>query len=83
MVQVLAWDLGESVSAELMEPTRRLAMQLQSVPESLRRPTICLPRDDIWQYSRIADLIVLEPPGPQSSLPLARLRALVPACVRG
>ena len=71
MVQVLAWDLGDSVSAELMEPTRRLATRLQSVPESLRRPTICLPRDDIWQYSRIADLIVLDPPGPQSSLPLA------------
>ena len=58
-----------------MEPTRRLATRLQSVPESLRRPTICLPRNDIWQYSRIADLVVLDPPGPQSSLPLEDLGA--------
>ena len=34
---------------------------------------MCLPRDDIWQYSRIADLLVLEPPGPNSSLPLEDL----------
>jgi hypothetical protein len=70
LVQILAWDLGESVSSDLIEPMRRLAVQLRSVPEESRRPTVCLPRDDIWQYSRIADLLVLEPPGPNSSLPL-------------
>ncbi|MHB8862790.1 MAG: hypothetical protein ACYC6N_10315 [Pirellulaceae bacterium] len=71
VAQILAWDLGESISSELIEPTRRLATRLQSVPEPHRRPTICLPRDDIWQYSRIADLVVLDPPGPHGSLPLA------------
>jgi hypothetical protein len=70
VAQILAWDLGDSVSTELLEPTRRLATRLQSVPDSQRRPTICLPRDEIWQYSRIADLVVLDPPSPQSSLPL-------------
>ena len=77
LAQILAWDLGDSVSGELMEPTRRLAARLQSVPETPRRPTFCLPREDIWQYSRIADLLVLEPPGPNSSFPLARSRPLV------
>ena len=70
---VLAWDLGDSVTNELLEPTRRLATQLQAVPDTLRRPMLCLPRDGVWHFSRLVDLIVLEPPCPQSSLPLEQL----------
>jgi len=72
---ILAWDVGASVSAEMIESTRRLATQLRSVPAATRRPILCLPQEDIWQYSRIADLLVLEPPGPHGSLPLADLGA--------
>jgi hypothetical protein len=69
----LAWDLGDSVTTELLEPTRRLATQLQAVPDSRRRPMLCLPREGVWHFSRLVDLIVLEPPCPQSSLPLEQL----------
>jgi len=48
-------------------------VQLRSVPENVRRPLVCLPREDTWQYSRIADLLVLEPPGPNGSFPLDSL----------
>lgn len=70
---ILAWDLGDSVTNELLEPTRRLATQLQAVPETQRRPMLCLPREGVWHFSRLVDLIVLEPPCPQSSLPLEQL----------
>ncbi len=68
--RILAWDLGSQLGAEQVESTRRLAQQLQSVPKEDRGIMICLPREETWQYSRIADLLVLEPPGPNSSLPL-------------
>ncbi len=73
LTHMLAWDLGELASPEAAEPARRLAVQLRSVPEESRRPIMCLPRDDIWQASRIADLLALEPPGPNGSFPLADL----------
>ena len=70
---VLAWDLGDSVTHELLEPTRRLTTNLQAVPESQRRPMLCLPRESVWHFSRLVDMVVLEPPCPQSSFPLERL----------
>jgi hypothetical protein len=68
--RVLAWDLGDHLRANHLESTRAVARQLRSVPEAARRPLICLPREELWQYSRIADLVLLEPPGPNGSLPL-------------
>jgi hypothetical protein len=73
LTQILAWDLGESLGPESLEPTRRLSGQLRSVPTEARLPLVCLPRDDTWQYSRIADLLVLEPPGPNGSWPLGNV----------
>lgn len=70
LAQILAWDLGESIGPELLESTRRLSVQLRSVPAETQLPLVCLPQGDIWQYSRIADLLVLEPPGPNGSWPL-------------
>ena len=70
--RILAWDMGRDLTIDLLEPTRRAALQLRSAPTAIRRPIICQPRDDIWQYSRIADLVVLEPPGPNSSLALGQ-----------
>ena len=75
--QILAWDLGSQLGADQVEPTRRRALQLRSVPESARRAIICLPREETWQYSRIADLVVFEPPGPNGSLPLGNYGAVV------
>ncbi len=70
LAQILAWDLGRHLTADQVEPTRRLAQKLRSVPDDLRRPTLCLPTEETSQYSRLADLTVLEPPGPNNSLPL-------------
>jgi len=68
---VVAWDLGESVGSEQVESVRRKAQHLRSMPAADRRALICLPREGIWDYSRVVDLAVLEPPGPNGSLPLA------------
>ncbi len=68
--QILAWDLGRQLTSEQVEPTRRRALELRSVADDERRPTLCLPAEDVWQYSRVTDLTVLEPPGPQQSLSL-------------
>ncbi|MCU0960247.1 MAG: hypothetical protein MUF48_09095 [Pirellulaceae bacterium] len=68
--RVAAWNVGESLGQELVESTRRLATELQSVPLEARRPVCCLPRDDLSQYSRIVDVVLCEPPGPPSSLPV-------------
>ncbi len=70
LAHILAWDLGRHLAADQVEPTRRLAQRLRSVADHLRRPTLCLPAAERWQYSRLTDLTVLEPPGPNSSLQL-------------
>lgn len=69
--RVLAWDLGSQLADEQLDATRRQARQLRSVPPEFRRAMICTPRRDAWAYSRIADMVVLKPPGPNNSLPLA------------
>lgn len=69
--RVLAWDLGRDLTADQVEMTRRLAQQLRSVPDEAKRAIICQSREETWQYSRFADMAVLEPPGPNSSLPLS------------
>ncbi|MFO7904441.1 MAG: hypothetical protein ACQESR_07435 [Planctomycetota bacterium] len=68
--QILAWDLGEDLAADQVDSTRRQAQQLRSVPDEDKRAIICMPREKTWQYSRLADLVVLEPPGPNNTLPL-------------
>lgn len=68
--RVAAWNLGEHLGREIVESTRRLARDLQSVPLEARRPVCCLPRDDLGAYSRIVDVLLCEPPGPPSSLAL-------------
>lgn len=70
--QILAWDLGERLAADQLAATRRQAQQLRSVPADQKRATICAPREQAWQYSRIADLVVFQPPGTNNSLPLRR-----------
>ncbi len=71
LLQILAWDLGRQLATEQVELTRRLAQRLRSVPDESKRVIICSPAQETWQYSRMADLIVLEPPGPNNSLPLS------------
>lgn len=69
--RIVAWELGRSLQSEQVETIRRRAQRLRSVPEHAKRPVIGTPREATWQYSRIANLPVLEPPGPNNSLQLA------------
>ena len=69
--RILAWDLGGQLTPGDVEPMRRRAEQLRSVPAESKRPVIGVPSGATWQYSRILDLVVLAPPGPQTSLPLS------------
>ncbi|MBM4094077.1 MAG: hypothetical protein FJ276_32415, partial [Planctomycetes bacterium] len=73
--RIMAWDLGENLTADQLEPVRELADRLRQAAGAERRAAICLPREATWQYSRIADVLVLEPPGPNSSLPLDQYAA--------
>ncbi|MFW6114419.1 MAG: hypothetical protein ACOC7K_01620 [bacterium] len=70
--QILAWDLGEDLATDQVDATRRQAQQLRSMPDEDKRAIICMPREKTWQYSRLADLLVLKPPGPNNTLPLER-----------
>jgi hypothetical protein len=37
----------------------------------MKRPVVGIPQGATWEYSRICDLVVLDPPGPQTALPLS------------
>ena len=70
LAQVVAWDLGEQLGSADLESTNLMARRLRGVPDGARRPLICSAKEDVWQYSRAVDLMLLDPPGPNSSLPL-------------
>ncbi len=70
--QVVAWDLGAGLTELDLDLARQRAQQLKSVPDESKCAVLCQPREAVWEYSRIADMTVLQPPGPHSALPLAR-----------
>jgi len=70
---LLAWYVDSAPGQAGAQSTRHLALQLRSVPEPSRRPILCVPHADIAQASRIADLLVLQPPCPNGTLPLEDL----------
>jgi hypothetical protein len=58
--RVLAWELGANLAGPELEATRSLAAEVRQSDPS-RRPLICSPRAKLWNYSRLADILICEP----------------------
>lgn len=57
--RVLAWDLGAGLTGEQYEAARQWAEQVRAADHRRRRPLICRPANDLWNYSRLADLVLV------------------------
>ena len=69
--QVFAWSLGEELIPGSLEATRRLAEQLQRSAGGSHPPLVCGASARIWEYSRIADVMLLSPAPPNGSLAMS------------
>ncbi len=69
--RLLAWSLGYDLIPGSLETTRRLAGQLDRTAGDLCPPLVCGADARIWEYSRVADILLLAAPGPNGTLPLA------------
>ena len=69
--RILGWSLGEALLPGSLDTTRRLADQLERASDGQRPPLVCGTSARIWEYSRVADVMLLTPPAPNGSLALA------------
>lgn len=58
--RILAWDLGSHLGEERLELTRQLSSELRRLDLQPGRPQICQADQRIWNYSRLANLMVLD-----------------------
>ncbi len=57
---VLAWDLGDDLTAADLEATQRWAEQVREADHRGNRPLICRPRTDLRGFSRSANLLLID-----------------------
>jgi hypothetical protein len=57
---VLAWDLGWGLTQEQLEATKRWADQVRMADRQGGRPLVCRPDTELRNYSRHADLLLLD-----------------------
>lgn len=62
---IFAWRIGEHLAWNQLEPTRELAVEVQRSDPRSGRPLVCGADSQLWEYSRVADVlhIDLEPLG--------------------
>lgn len=70
--RVLAWDLGSDLAGPDLEATKALAGAVRQA-DPARRPLICAPRAKFWNYSRLADILMVELPSLGGSIELDEL----------
>jgi hypothetical protein len=54
---VLAWDLGQRLSGEDLEVTKRWAEQVRRSEGEVARPIVCAPDAELRKYSRYVDIL--------------------------
>jgi len=74
--QVLAWDLGDGLTAR-QEPRVRATADLLRQHDPLSRPIVAAPAEALRRYSRLADIVVLGRHPIGTSLSLADYRRLL------
>ena len=57
---VLAWDLGDDLTAADLEATQRWAEQVHAADRRVNRPLICRPRTDLRGFSRPANMLLID-----------------------
>lgn len=57
--RVLAWDLGRGLETADQEHTRQLAEEVHRGDPVAGRPLLCGPLSGVWQYSRLADVLLV------------------------
>jgi hypothetical protein len=68
--RTIAWQLPVAAAGEHLQLARRSAQRLKSVPQHQQRPVVIQP-PQLQPYSRVADILLLEPPSLNGSFPLA------------
>ncbi len=58
--RILAWHLGDRLTAPYVEATRKLAGEVRRDGSESARPLVCSAETNLWEYSRIADIVVLD-----------------------
>jgi hypothetical protein len=70
---LLAWNLGEQLTAGDYESVRRAGQRLRGQYGKATPVLFCAPTSDFQRYSRATDLLLLTPPALSGSLPLQDL----------
>ena len=58
--RVLAWDLGRDLIGEQLAGVKRWAEQVRAADAHQHRPLICSPRNDLRNFSRQVDLLLID-----------------------
>ena len=56
---VLAWNIGERLSGDDVESTRQLAQQVRREELQKGRPLLCNAQSGLWNFSRLADVVLV------------------------
>ena len=73
--RVLAWYLGGHLTYREIEATRKIADAIRRRDPQSGRPIICGADDHLWQYSRIADILLVTRSPLGSSLEMSDYRS--------
>ena len=57
---VLAWSLGNRLSEREFQATQELANEIRLLDARNRRPLLCSPQNNIWNYSGVANIVLLD-----------------------
>lgn len=72
--RVLAWSLGNQLSDRDLAATQSLAAEIRHYDAQAKRPLLGSPASDLFNYSRIADILLLDQPVIGTSLEMAAYR---------
>ena len=68
--RVIAWSLGGRLAGRDFQSTQQLAIDVKQSDEQLKRPILCGVESHIWQYSRLADILMFDRQVVGTSFPL-------------
>lgn len=72
--RVLAWSLGTNLAERELLSTQELAAEIRRHDSRQGRPLVCQPATDLLDYSRIANLLILDQPTLATSFELSAYR---------
>jgi hypothetical protein len=72
--RVLAWSLGTNLAARELPATQELAAEIRRHDSRRDRPLVCQPATDLFDYSRISNLLILDQPTLATSFELSAYR---------